>query len=732
MGRRAVITLAVVVFAALFVPAAAFGSLTNDYGLNFAGQAKCQTCHEASDPAKFTALHSGFATVGITPAVPESWTVIRAAGNPPQVPGTKGALYNGGGEYAVSLPWITLGNYPKNSATEYLFWQTGTPAGTMPWHLVEGLAAEPGGEWLIASEDLAVGLYDVLYDSCRRCHMLGSTKASTSTTVTVPNEAATIKPGPTTQNGWSYDASSTAADFVKDPAVSQPGMSIQCEACHGTGTKVAGGHMGTGTKINTDLETLGNSQVCGQCHGSWTDVPGTMGVYGYTPNNPLYNFVNVNGVSQGASYTKIPTDDEFMATPTTYWMYPNGSNARGNHFYYDEWSASAHSYRAAYTKDSPEAMTFQKNGGGFYAQAAPAQVRFDAKCYECHTGEGYLKSKDAEIAEDFTPTADNVGQMGQECSVCHGGHPSAVGAEDVVREPDKAGERSAAGLSEDNTSICMDCHNWQFEVQGQKPVYAPMKNLEDHASPSHPQRETLRGYAMVEIGQKGEYMPGAECEDCHMPKTNKAENRISHGMKPMLPGDMAKWQGAAKYAYGQDSCSKCHGGATRDELQTMIDLWQGEAADQATATSDAIKAAEKRKEFSWKNKKSAGYILVGKATWNYKVYENDASGSVHNPDYILDGLWRAEALARSVGGYFAALGGGKGVVSGIVMNGDKTPAIDGKIILVKNGKPTKQWAMSDYKGGFAFPVKGKGNYAFEWKRASDKATWLYSSIVVVK
>ena len=40
--------------------------------------------------------------------------------------------------------------------------------------------------------------------------------------------------------------------------------------------------------------------------------------------------------------------------------------------------------------------------------------------------------------------------------------------------------------------------------------------------------------------------------------------------------------------------------------------------------------------------------------------------------------------------------------------------------------------MSDYKGGFAFPVKGKGNYAFEWKRASDKATWLYSSIVVVK
>ncbi len=92
-------------------------------------------------------------------------------------------------------------------------------------------------------------------------------------------------------------------------------MSIQCEACHGTGTKVAGGHMGTGTTINTDLETLGNSQVCGQCHGSYTNVAGTMGLYGYTPNQPLYKFVDLNGASGGQSYTKIPTDDEFMASP---------------------------------------------------------------------------------------------------------------------------------------------------------------------------------------------------------------------------------------------------------------------------------------------------------------------------------------------------------------------------------------------------------------------------------
>jgi hypothetical protein len=733
MGKRAVIILVIVVLAVMVIPAVAFGSLTNDYGMNFAGQAKCESCHAAQgDAAKFTALHAGFATTGLTPSVPSTWTLIRAAGNAPQKAGTGNAKYDGGGEYDLTLNWVTLGNYKANSGTEYLFWKGSTATNVMPWNLIEGLSASADGTWSIA-EGQDQGLYDVSY-ACNRCHMLGSTSplSSATATNTVPNPAATIKPTTTTLNGWAYDSSKTAADFIADPKVSNPGMSIQCEACHGTGTKVAGGHMGIGTNVNTDLETLGNSQVCGQCHGSGTNVAGTQGLYGYTPNQPLYKFLDVNGVSGGQSYTKIPTEAEFMAAPTAYWMYPNGSNAKGNHYYYSEWSATAHSYRAKYTKDSPEAMTFQKNGGGHYAVAADAQTRFTQKCYECHTGEGYLSSKNAKIAQGFTPTADNVGQMGQECAVCHNGHPSAVGATDVVRTPDKAGERSATGLDQDNTSICMDCHNWQYEVQGTKPAYAPQKDLEAHASPSHPQRETFRGYSMVEVDQKGVFMPGTKCEDCHMPKTNKAENRISHGMKPMLPGDAEKWQAAAKYTAGQDSCSTCHAGSSRTDLQTMIDLWQGEAADQATATSSAIKAAEKRGEFSWTNAKAAGYILVGKATWNYKVYENDASGSVHNPDYILDGLWKAQALAQSVGGKITSLTASRTLVAGRLINGDKSSAIQGKVILYKNGKATKQWASTDYKGGFAIPVSGKGKYAVVWQRASEKGTWLYSPVVVVK
>ena len=74
-----------------------------------------------------------------------------------------------------------------------------------------------------------------------------------------------------------------------------------------------------------------------------------------------------------------------------------------------------------------------------------------------------------------------------------------------------------------------------------------MANLSAHGGASHPQRETLHGRnVMYDVANGSEYMPGAKCENCHMPKTNKAETRISHGMKPMLPGDAEKWQGLAK------------------------------------------------------------------------------------------------------------------------------------------------------------------------------------------
>ena len=306
--------------------------------------------------------------------------------------------------------------------------------------------------------------------------------------------------------------------------------------------------------------------------------------------------------------------------------------------------------------------------------------------------------------------------------MCHSGHPSAVGAEDVVREPDKAGERSATGLDEDNTSICMDCHNWQYEVQGTKPAYAPQKDLEAHASPSHPQRETLRGYSMVEIDEAGEFMPGAECEDCHMPMTNKAENRISHGMKIMLPGDAEKWMTAAKYTAGQDSCTTCHPSQSRDDLQIWIDTAQGRRRCTRPKTPRRPSPRPRSARSSpgpTRSRPATSWSARPRGTT--RSTRTTLSGGMHNPDYVVDGLWKAEAWPSPWAAASRPVAGGKGVVSGLIMNGDKSPAIDGKLILYKNGKATTQWAASDYKGGFAFPVKGKGKYAVIWQRASEKA-----------
>ncbi len=474
---------------------------------------------------------------------------------------------------------------------------------------------------------------------------------------------------------------------------------------------------------------MGQSQVCGQCHGSYTNLDTTLGIYGYTTNLQMRDFVDINGVSGGQSYTKIPTEDEFALNPTAYWMFPNGSNAKGNHYYYNEWAASGHSYRAALKATDPDAMAFQAAGNGHYSNNMDAGMN---GCYKCHTGEGYLQSKGDPLAQDVVLTKDNVGKMGQECVTCHNGHPSAVGAEDVVREPDQAGERSAKGLSVANQSICEDCHNWQMEVLGTTPNPVPMADLASHGGASHPQRETLHGRSvMMDVADAGEYMPGAACEDCHMPKTNKAETRISHGMKPMLPGDAEKWQAEAGYKAGQDSCSTCHPSRTRDELQANIDEWQEAAEQQAAAVVAAITTAKTKSEFSATDSSKPGYVLVARATWNYKAYENDASTGVHNPRYIMAGLKKAEQEALSVGGRFAYLATSKTVrknrkahVAGVIRNGNGTPAASGTVKLVRGSRVLKS-TKADEDGHFAFTFKVKRtykNYKVKWVRSGSNAT----------
>ena|GEM_PF-1058100 len=726
MRRRALFFAAVALVAIVALPSTALGILTNEYGMGFAGQSKCLECH---DGTYGQTVHGRFAKPGVIPAAPAGWTDFKAAGTPPVVgaPNPNSGLqwFSGGGSYSIAgLSWITLGDFAGGAATEYLFFN-GSPAGSTvnPWNLVEGLTAEPVagqtlpidyGDYTVGLEDPEVGLFDVVY-GCQRCHMLGTTTktANSTDTAAIPNPTVSIPATYTTAMQWARDEGKTAADFRTDATVSEPGMSIQCEACHGTGfvsSTTTTKHWNSGTQLShrvpagttapggtlaaTNVSTLGQSQVCGQCHGSYTNVPGTLGIYGYTPNLPLRAFVDINGSSGGAAYTYTPTEAEFLAAPTKWFLFPNGSNAKGNHFYYDEWASSGHAYRGALTAGDPDILP-GGTGGHYNAKTSPLG------CAKCHTGEGYLKSKNAAIMADFTPTNANTGYMGQECIVCHNPHPSGVGAPDTIRQPDAAGVRSNAGRTTANTSLCEDCHNYQVEVLG-SPIAVGASRV------SHPQREVLAGRGMYDVPEATPFMPGAKCEQCHMPKTNKNANRVSHGMHIMMPGKAEQWNTAAGAAYkGEDSCSGCHAGETRTQLQANIDAWQSQTRTLLTEASAQLTAAKAR------TAAAAATDLDERATTLIAFVNGDGSTGVHNPPYAKAGLEKAIYFAKAIGATFPtayasdSLAAGRvGFFGGTLLDGNGAPAMHEMVQIQKSVVGTSVWTtegmvMSNSLGQFS-------------------------------
>ena len=206
-------------------------------------------------------------------------------------------------------------------------------------------------------------------------------------------------------------------------------------------------------------------------------------------------------------------------------------------------------------------------------------------------------------------------------------------------------------------------------------------------------------------------------------------------MKPMLPGDAEAWNSRANEVgsgyMGDDSCSKCHGGQDRSELQDAIEGWQADATAAADAAAAAITAAQTRSEFSLTDPNNAGYILSGRATWNYKVLGADGSTGVHNPEYIIAGLEKAVQLAKSVGGSIAldappsVLPGVNLFVSGKAINGDGTPAAGAVLKLwadgavYGNGNGSSATVTAADNGSFAFLVQQADatTYSVQWIRS---------------
>ncbi len=658
--RRKIPLILAAIAVAIIVPAAAMAApaqfLKNDYGLTFAGQTECLSCHGV----KYSqTAHSRFAAATALPADSYYWPVMAPNGLGMKIEATDVAF--------------TVGDIAGGSLTEYLLFSPtpGSPQ-TNPFRVVEGLEwSSAEGKWELPLD--GTGLYTGAYCGSR-CHMVGAQKPGTGKTI--PNTNITTQPTPTTPDAWArYQGSDleTLSTYV-------PGSSIQCELCHGTGVAAAvdaGGHWNSGVKVvgygTNPYSKVGSnkvldSQICGACHVTSSNATGTLGTVGFTPDQRLADFISVAST--------IPAEADFEADPAIRSgarFYPNGANKAMHHSYYNEWAVSAHSYRGQLTSSSVDALPFQKAGHGHYNPTTNTSLA----CAKCHTGEGYLYRKNAPIMQGYTLATATAGFYGQECAVCHYSHePDGSGL--GVREPDTAGVGSAAGLSTANSSMCEDCHNWQQEVQGT--TFSATSGRV-----SHPQREVLHGRGMPDVPVMPEFMPGAKCEECHMPVTH--ETRKSHRFMIVTPGDAVAWgvvnDATLEDGNNGDSCSKCHAGETLEELQANLDLWQSQtqaAWDEATA---ALAAAVSRPASRTTTLDERAKTLISFST-------ADGSLGAHNPPYVAAGLAKAKLFARAVGASFIEYSvsepiyadGPGGFVSAKLVDGASAPIADQSVDLL--------------------------------------------------
>ena len=544
--------------------------------------------------------------------------VIDVRANPSRLVPTAPSLwpspgFGGGLRFAASNVFLLVGGghekdfvgvpgepLPDTSPIAFVPTPAGAPADDLA--IFSGAAFDTDtGAW-VSTGPTTVRAY---FQSCGSCHNTGVTRPSADT-MTLAN-GATISPS----------TPSTAT-----------GLSIQCEVCHGTGSS-ASMHDGDTPAVLAWTATsaapgrLMSAEVCGQCH-----VDGTTVERNYAGTG---KFSSPNGYSADETLTAyytpsgtVPTVEQYLSSPASYKFYPNGANRSMRHPYYNEWLQNK----------------AESNGRGHVMPMNPSAVKNPA-CLRCHSGEGFLKYIGDPIVPAAYEATGTTTKWGITCQVCHN-----------VHDPESGLSMRRSTNPSIGTVDCSDCHNWQFEVLGET---VPTAELYESglAAPviRHPQRELLAGVGLVGVPDTGEFMPGAECADCHMPQMYAG--RPSHRFKVMTPGHAAEWGVRA----GGDSCTPCHPSTSRADLQASLDEWQTETASLLTTVTDAM--LEARTRSGWTGSESTlaattsvdpDVVAYKKAYHNRNYVKNDATLGAHNPPYAQAGLEYALRVVRAIGG----------------------------------------------------------------------------------
>lgn len=614
----------------------------NPYGLWFAGQEACaqEGCHSAIS-AKETP-HSNMVTdVQMFPS-----KLFPAAGDTSFWPytGPFGGLTLRPRDMYLQVGDLQFGFLEYIGANPSSLATNVVPSDDIyVWSPMEYLIEE--GVWADPTTPISYSSYS---QSCSGCHNLGVTRPSNA----------------------KYTLANGGTQTTTTPS-SVSGFSIQCEVCHGSGKTPDGHKKGVPTVVGG--KQILKAQVCGQCH-----------VGGTTPQKNAKGtaFGNPNGYTTDTTLSAYLTPFTTVESETTFMNYinnggtkpkflPNGADYSMRHSYYNEWLVNK----------VPSGYGGEKGHADPFNNAVQAYA--NPKCLKCHSGLGFLNRIGAigpsgkKIVGTF-PTISEAATSdpGISCQVCHTGH---VGYKEH-------GYDSLRRWANGRTVGCGDCHNWQFEMLDQAIQYETVAG-EEYARPAvdsrtrHPQREMYTGGEGGEYGiggmwgvaPVGEFMPGVECIDCHMPRThregmpanddgNKEATRMSHRFHIVEPGEAARW----KLRPNGDSCvASCHekdaADFTRTEMQTWIDQQRSLVQTASDETTAALQnAASDLGLAAWTDFLSARPATgpasaLPAATWkmlqrsaqNADFVISDGSRGIHNPTYALAGLAKAKTWANS-------------------------------------------------------------------------------------
>ncbi|MHB9004221.1 MAG: ammonia-forming cytochrome c nitrite reductase subunit c552 [Coriobacteriia bacterium] len=685
MRARRLIALVLVAIAAGAVLPANAAAATDAFGRVYAGQARCLECHDgllASDRTAYSTTAHGDMVVDVR-ANPSRLVPLAASFWPS--PGFGAGLrfdadnvflLVGGGHEKdfVGVPGEPLA---ETSPVSTVPTPTGAPADDLA--IFSGAAFNTETNVWVSTGPTTVRAY---FQSCGSCHNTGVTRPSADT-LTLAN-GATISPStPTTATG----------------------LSIQCEVCHGTASS-ASMHDGDTPAVLAWTATsaapgrLMSAEVCGQCH-----VDGTTVERNYAGTG---KFSSPNGYSADETLTAyftpsgtVPTLEQYLASPGTYKFYPNGANRSMRHPYYNEWLQNKAS-----------------NGRGHIMPMNPPALANPA-CLRCHSGEGFLEY----IGDPIVPGAYDVTgattKWGITCQVCHN-----------VHDPENGLSMRSSTNPAIDTVDCSDCHNWQFEILGQTvPTAEGFEAGQAALAVRHPQRELLAGMGLIGISEAGEFMPGAECADCHMPEMYSG--RPSHRFKVMTPGDAAEWGVRA----GGDSCTPCHPSTSRADLQASLDEWQAETAALLAQVTAAMPAARLRAGWTGTEAAFIATTSVDPDVVAYKkVYHNrsyvygDATLGAHNPPYAQAGLEYALYMARTIGASVSLSGPEAGIfgtditVVGSVLMGDGSAAPGERVEL-----QARKVGEADFTTVALTDTNGLGAYSAAYRlteRTELRAVWI--------